>query len=336
MSRRLVTLLPATLCQSFVFYKTLKMRQSVSMSVFTAASFVILLLFSPLSLASALACPECEEENQPPPVVTTEPCHECEHPHNPPPVIITEPCDECEHQHTPPPVIVTETCDECEHHHPTPSPTPEMITSTISVCRRPSHSIFPYTSGSGTFYFSSCTPTTMWYTPTPSTFWYTQNATGGTCLPPSTIYQNMTVPRATSILTSVSTATVYRNGTAPPAQTVTISGSGGIMTVTTETCSNQGSAPVEFQTIVSTIYQSGSAPPAQTITITRPPNTQRVTYTSYASGSPPATVTIVTTETESVATDRYLPSTVVSTQGVTVTGTRTVLRTRTSLTTGES
>ena len=103
--------------------------------------------------------------------------------------------------------------------------------STVSVCQaqRPA-SFIPYTSGTSTFYISSCIPSTSWYTPTPSTMWYTQNATtifaninqpGASCLHPSTVYVSITVPASISTLTTISTVFEYRNGIAPPAQTIT-------------------------------------------------------------------------------------------------------------------
>lgn len=228
----------------------------VSMSVFTALCFAFLLCFSPLVRASALPCPECEEE-MPPPVIVTK----------------TEPCDECEEhnqqQQTPTPVIITEQCDECEHNHlQTPHPVSAVFTSTISTCGRPTRSVIPYTSGSSTFYVSSCIPSTLWHTAMPSTMWYTQN---GTCGPQSTVFENIT-----TVSTSISTATIYQNGTAPPA--ITITGSGQVSTLTVTSFPPQ-TGPVQFQTLVSTLV-----------------STQSITYTSYASGSPPATVTLVSTQ----------------------------------------
>lgn len=294
------------------------------MSVVTAATFLFLLILSPLSLASAVpeaeACPECEEGYPPPPVIITEPCDECEH----------------MHPHTPQPVIVTETCHECEEHH---HPTPAVIVETISICRGPSStkSITPFTSGTHTYLISSCHPSTMWYT---------HNITGEDCLPPSTT-------------TSISTRIVYRNGTVGPVQTVTAAANASTITIT-----KPGSAPVQFETsiattterITETSYASGSPPatvtqvttsiksvttttqqmiPSRVVvtrrittistifsTITKPATTERITKTSYLSGKPPATVTQVTTKTQ-IATTRLAPSRVV----VRVTSTHTVFST---------
>lgn len=195
------------------------------MSVFTATTFFILLIFSPLSLASALPCPECEEGYPPPVVIVTEPCDECEHGHPPPPVIITEPCDECDHHpHTPPPVIVTETCHECEEHQPTP----HVRTETVSVCRRttPAKSITPFTSGTHTYLMSSCIPSTMWYT------------------------HNVTEAPITSIATttSISIRTVFPNNTqVAPVQT-------GYPNASTITITKPASAAIQIETVVSTSY----------------------------------------------------------------------------------
>ncbi|KAK5124917.1 hypothetical protein LTR85_001107 [Meristemomyces frigidus] len=174
----------------------------------------------------------------------------------PPAVIVTktEPCcecGECDDQPTPPPVVTKTApcceCGECEE-----QTTPAALTSTISVCKASAHSgIIPYTSGSSTFYISSCATSTLWYTPSPSTVWYTQNATAGTCAPqtstiwstlttpgsgsclsPSTVFASVTLPGATSVSTSISTVIQYQNGAAPPAQTVTIAGSGSIVPTT--------------------------------------------------------------------------------------------------------
>lgn len=294
------------------------------MSVFTALSLVFLFLHPQLALGKALPCPDCEVE--PPPVIitTTEPCPHaegCNHPHKP----------------TPPPVIITEHCHEgCNH--PKPPPTPNVLTRTISTCRKPS-SIIPYTSGSTTYLFSSCMPSTMWYT---------QNATCESS-PPSTIYQSITIPRATSVSTSISTATVYQNGTAPPAQTITLPGGGSVLTVTSyqyastpspliitsyegipTTCPSieappaqtttiyESGTPPPAETVVLTSFESGVAPPAESITYTSigPGTTlpaQTVVVTGYASGSPPATVTLRETSIQGITNDVYLTSTLVST-----------------------
>ncbi len=153
------------------------------MSVFTVFSFVFLAFFSPISLASALPdalpCPDCVDE--PPIPVQVEPCHECEynHPKPPPAVIVTK--TECEH-------------DDCDHHTKTK---PFVFTSTISTCRRQTTSHYtPYTSGSATYFISSCKPTTLTKTQ------------HGQCeeSPASTI----TVPGSVS----VSTTTFFGNGSA--------------------------------------------------------------------------------------------------------------------------
>ena len=184
------------------------------MSVFTAATFFVLLVFYPLSLASALPCPECEEGYPPPVVVVTEPCEECE-----------------DHPYTPPPVVVTETCHECEEHHPTP----HVLTETISVCRRstPSKSIIPFTSGTHTYLFSSCIPSTMFYT------------------------HNITAASITSIstTTSISIRTVFPNNTqVAPVQTAYPNAS-------TITITKPGSAAVQTETLISTSY----VPPVRTL-----------------------------------------------------------------------
>jgi len=179
---------------------------SLTMSFFTTFFFASLYLFSHVA-AVADPCPECEAMSMQPPVVTkTEPC--CE-------------CGECEDMMpTPAPVIVTKTepCCECGECDEMPS-TPAVLTSTISVCGTTSHkSILPYTSGSATFWMSSCVPSTLWWTPSPSTMWYTRNVTASTCAPANTV----TLPGSTAISTTTSTVIRYNNGTAPPAQTVTV------------------------------------------------------------------------------------------------------------------
>lgn len=268
------------------------------MSVFTAFSLASLLFFTSLVSSKALPCPDCVEEPLPVFVTTTEPC-----PHE-------EGCYNL-HKPTPPPVVITEHCHGNEGcNHPKPPPyTPHVLTSTISTCRKPS-SIIPYTSGSTTFLFSSCMPSTMWYT---------QNVTCNSLPPASTIYQSITIPGATAISTSISTATVYQNGTAPPAQTITLPGSGSVLTITSyqyattpspliitnyesipATCSSVG-AP-EAQVMTTTIYQSGTTPPAQTIVLTSyqsgvaPP---AQTTTIFQSGTPPPAQTVVLTSYES-------------------------------------
>ena len=241
-----------------------------SMSVITVYSLLVLLLFSPSSIASALPCPECEEGTPPPPVIVTEPCDECEHqhPYPPPPVIVAEPCDECEehhhpkhpkhphpkHPHTLPPVIVTETCHECEeeqqhHHHPH---TQKVLTSTISVCRKPTHSITPYTSGTKTYLMSSCKPTTKWHT------------------------KHAHCHKSTVTHTDVSTAYIYKNGTVIPS-------------VVTVTNFANVTGPVRTSTVTDTIVKHRPAKHITytsfaTVTTTRPG--QKVTLTSYASGMP--------------------------------------------------
>jgi len=276
------------------------------MSVLTTALSLAFLLFnSRFTNASALACPDCEDEAPPPVfITTTEPCpHEegCHHNHKP----------------TPPPVIVTEPCHEgCDLPKPPPH-TPHVFVSTIATCRKPTRSIIPYTSGSQTFLVSSCAPSTLWYTPTPSTLWYTQNASCDSYPAPSTVYQSITIPGATSVTTSISTATVYANGTAPPQQTITLAGSGSVLTVTSyqyastppalvvtsyesipATCPSVQAPPREL--ITTTIYQSGTAPPAQTVVLTSyqsgvAPPAQTITYTSFGAGSAlPAETVIIT------------------------------------------
>ena len=281
------------------------------MSVFTALSLASLLFFPRFASAKALPCPECEEEPLPVIITTTEPCpheHGCNHPHKPIP-----------HKPTPPPVIVTEPCHEgCDHPKPPPY-TPHVLTSTISTCRKPS-SIIPYTSGSTIFLFSSCVPSTLWYTPTPSTMWYTQNETCDVA-PPSTVYQSITIPGGTSITTSISTATVYQNGTAPPAQTITLPGSGSVVTITSfqyastlsplvitsyESIPESCPAPLTpaAQTMTTTIFESGSVPAAQTVILTSyesgvAPPAQTVTLTSFGPGSSFPAETVVLTSYES-------------------------------------
>lgn len=121
-------------------------------------------------------------------VTKTEPC--CE-------------CGECDDMPTPPPVVTkTEPCCECGECEDMP------LTSTVYACKATSQtSLLPYTSGSSTFWISSCVPSTMWYPLSPATVFYTQN---------------------TTLVT-----TVYQNGTAPPAQTVTSDLPGMTITGTT-------------------------------------------------------------------------------------------------------
>ncbi|KAK0265837.1 hypothetical protein LTS09_001074 [Friedmanniomyces endolithicus] len=211
------------------------------------------------------------------------------------------PCVECEEgMEMPAPVIITTTepCCECGECEEMPMTTPAVFISTVSVCAAttPQSSIIPYTSGSSTYWVSSCVPSTLWYTPSATTMWYTQNASALTCAPEtSVVYSTTTAPGSGSCLppstitlpatTSTASTTIYSNGTAPPAQTV-------------------------VTTAVSTVfsYRSGTAPPAQTITVTSTQGyTTEVDFTSD----------VYTT----------LP-------GVTVTGSTTVISTTTSLTTG--
>ncbi|KAK5163928.1 uncharacterized protein LTR77_010323 [Saxophila tyrrhenica] len=227
------------------------------MSVFTL-SFFFLAFFSPISLASAvpdaLPCPECEDE--PPVPVQLEPCHECEHMHPPPPVYVT----------------TTEDCDECEHNHP--KTTPFVFTSTISTCRRQttSHSFTPYTSGSSTFFLSSCKPTTLTKTQhraceTPS---------------PSTI----TAPG------SISTKTLFGNGTA-----VTI------------TSYRNNTAPANTITVVSTKWQPGktttiAGSPTDYITVTKGRRTLASVTTAYITVAGSNSTCIGLTVTETITTKR--------------------------------
>ncbi len=151
-----------------------------TMSVFTALSLVFLAYFSPIVLGSALPvpCPECEAMGmEPSPVIVTK----------------TEPCEECETKPTEVIVTKTEPCEECEHDHPTPTPTmPFVFTSTISTCRRQtSHSI--YTSGSHTWVIPTCKPTT-----------YTERPSACKNVPPSTVYESVTLAGLTT--------TLYGNG----------------------------------------------------------------------------------------------------------------------------
>ncbi|KAK1084237.1 hypothetical protein LTR33_002780 [Friedmanniomyces endolithicus] len=210
------------------------------------------------------------------------------------------PCLECEEgMEMPPPVIIitTEPCCECGECEEMPMTTPAVFISTVSVCAATTvqSSIIPYTSGSSTYWVSSCVPSTLWYTPSATTMWYTQNASALTCAPEtSVVYSTTTAPGSGSCLqpstitlpatTSTASTTIYSIGTAPPAQTV-------------------------ITTAVSTVfsYQSGTAPPAQTVTVTSTQGyTTEVDFTSD----------VYTT----------LP-------GVTVTGSTTVISTTTSLTT---
>ena len=142
-------------------------------------------------------------------------------------------------------VIVTKTepCHECEEEHHT---TPDVITETISVCRRPSttKSITPFTSGTHTYLMSSCHPTTMWYT---------HNVTEETCLPPSTLTEY-----ATS--TATTTRVVYGNGTgAAPVSFVTVPGNASTIRLTlTKPASTVVSPTTAY--ITETSYASGKKP----------------------------------------------------------------------------
>ena len=298
------------------------------MSVFTATTFLFLLIFSPLSLASALPCPECEE-GYPPPVV-----------------IITEPCDECEqHPHTPPPVIVTEPCHECEEHHPTP----HVLTETISVCRRtsPTKSITPFTSGSHTYLISSCIPSTMWFTHNETAAPITSISTT-TSISIRTMFPNNTqVGPVQTAYPNASTIYITKPGSAPVQIETLISTSYAPPVTYTSYASGSPPATVTFvttqvQSFTTTRVETTQHVQNRLITVTLPPSTQRVTSTqriistqritetSYASGKPPATVTVVTTHVERVRVPTRITMTLSpSTQRITTTQrfTSTVLRT---------
>ncbi|KAK0278633.1 hypothetical protein LTR35_004332 [Friedmanniomyces endolithicus] len=156
------------------------------------------------------------------------------------------PCLECEEgMEMPAPVIVTTTepCCECGECEEMPMTTPAVFISTVSVCAAttPQSSIIPYTSGSSTYWISSCVPSTLWYTPSATTMWYTQNASVLTCAPEtSVVYSTTTAPGSGSCLppstitlpatTSTASTIIYSNGTAPPAQTVTVISTQGYTT----------------------------------------------------------------------------------------------------------
>ena len=254
------------------------------MSVFTATTFLFLLIFSPLSLASALPCPECEE-GYPPPVV-----------------IITEPCDECEHHpHTPPPVIVTEPCHECEEHHPTP----HVLTETISVCRRtsPTKSITPFTSGSHTYLISNCIPSTMWYTHNETAAPITSISTT-TSISIRTVFPNNTqVGPVQTAYPNASTIYITKPGSAP---------------VQIETLISTSYAPPATYTS----YASGSPPATVTFVTTQVQSfttTQRITttqrFTSTVLRTHVTTKTVLTSapaktivQTEDITHTRQLPA----------------------------
>ena len=131
--------------------------------------------------------------------------------------------------------MVTEPCYECEHMKPTPYVAPVPA----STCKHTHKSLIPYTSGSSTYYISSCTPITNHITITE-----TEAGKHGTC--------------------EAATTTVYRNGSGSavaPVQisTVVLTQYEGGPTVTKTNYRNVTAAPVTAVMTV-TSWRKGSAP----------------------------------------------------------------------------
>jgi hypothetical protein len=142
-------------------------------------------------------------------------------------------------------VIVTKTepCHECGEDHHT---TPDVITETISVCRRLSttKSITPFTSGTHTYLISSCHPMTMWYT---------HNVTEEACQPPRTFTE-------CAISTAISTRVIYHNGTgAAPVSFVTVPGNASTIRLTLTRPASTVVSPTTAY-ITETSYASGKIP----------------------------------------------------------------------------
>jgi hypothetical protein len=313
-----------------------------SSRIMTVLSFAIYALLSCVSnvAAAAATCPECElGMSMPPPriITTTEPC--CE-------------CGECEEPTTQPVVTMTEPCCECGECDSDITTQPVFI-STLSVCASSSRSsIIPYTSGSSTFYFSSCVPSTLWYMPSVTTAWYTPNATAPTCTPQtsiitrtttvgsglqqvttlvttalSTIYVNGTAPSAHSVM-STAIFTVYESGTLLPAQTIVSTAYSTIYEISTPPPA-QTMTTTSISTAVSTIYESGTPPPAQTETTVS-------TVYSYISGTASPAQTITVTSVQAYTTDLCFTSDILTTlPAITVTGSTTIISTTTEVRTGQ-